>query len=531
MPTISFAPGPSHLLKTNFPIDQFPIDQRARRVHSLTHNLTVFKLTSLLLLLLAAVPIHSFAQTYTVLASFDSKNGTTFNPGVLAQSFDGNLYGTSAEGGTNKMGTVFKITPQGVLTKLHDFCSEANCADGGFPRGGLLLGRDGNLYGTTSESGADHDGGGTIFKITPDGTLTTLYSFCQTDCSDGAGPSAPLIQTPNGNFYGTTQFAGGSAGFGTIFQLSPAGVLKTLYVFCGANSCTAGFSPNSGLVWAPDLNLFFGLTPAGEPENAPGSIFKITTSGKLTVLDNFCYGAGCVGKLPFAGLVRGIDGNFYGATNSGPDRDGSSIFKMTPGGTLTVMETLCDKNPCPDGGGIDATLVSASDGNLYGTTTAGGNSVTGRCPSGCGTIFKFTLQGTYTALFRFCGGQTNRCPEGYFPSNQLLQATDGSFYGMTNDGGTFGGANGRGVIYKFDAGLPPFVKPLPTTGKAGVNVVILGNNLTGTTAVDFNGTTATFKVVSNTEITAKVPAGATTGSVTVTTSSGTLTSNVAFVVP
>ena len=166
------------------------------------------------------------AQTLTTLHSFDSTDGAFILTG-LVQATDGNLYGTAYEGGTNcapdGCGTIFKITPGGTLTTLHSFCAQSNCTDGEYPEAGLIQATNGNFYGTTYQGGANcaPDGCGTIFKITPSGTLTTVYSFCsQSGCSDGYYPEAGLIQASNGDFYGTTT-SGGAGGGGTVFKITP----------------------------------------------------------------------------------------------------------------------------------------------------------------------------------------------------------------------------------------------------------------------------------------------------------------------
>ncbi|HXZ39838.1 MAG TPA: choice-of-anchor tandem repeat GloVer-containing protein, partial [Terriglobales bacterium] len=205
----------------------------------------------------------------------------------------------------------------------------------------------------------------------------------------------------------------------------------------------------------------------------------------------------------------------------GINNDGT-VFTITPKGELTVLHSFDGT----DGFYASDALVQATDGNFYGTTTAGGAS--GYCVAGCGTLFKMTPKGTLTTLYSFCTAAG--CPDGEFPYGGLVQGTDGNFYGTTYDGGASSacGASGCGTVFSLSVGLGPFVKTNPTSGKVGAKVTILGNGLTGATSVTFNGTAATFTAVRNSEITTTVPAGATTGTVEVTAPKGMLKSNLPF---
>ena len=289
----------------------------------------------------------------------------------LVQGSDGNFYGTTQEGGSNhgctnpSCGTVFKITAAGALTTLYSFCAQSNCADGSYPNG-LMQGTDGNFYGTTEESGANNNG--TVFKITPSGTLTTLYTFCSeggAGCTDGAVPSSALVQGSDGNFYGTT-WAGGTSGVGTVFEITSTGTLTTLHNF----DVTDGDYPSGALVQGSDGN-FYGTTARS------GTVFKMTPTGALTTLAT-------VGGFPYAGLIQGTDGNFYGVTAAGGENGDGSAFEITPAGTLTTLYNFCIQTNCADGAGSLAALVEGVNGNLYGTTTAGG-------ASNEGTVFKLAV--------------------------------------------------------------------------------------------------------------------------------------------
>jgi uncharacterized repeat protein (TIGR03803 family) len=245
-------------------------------------KLNGWKMAGVSLLVCAATAIAAPAQAFNTLADFDFTNGAFPYYMSLVQGADGNFYGTTVEGGTIGAGTVFKITPTGTLTTLYSFCSQTNCSDGYDPFGGLVQATDGNFYGTTYTGGAN--GGGTIFKITPAGKLTTLHSFCSQTCADGDNPIAALIQATDGNFYGTTEFGGANAD-GTVFKITPAGKLTTLYSFCSPTDCTDGANPYAGVTQATDGN-FYGTAPYGGAYGA-GTVFKITAGGKLTTLHSF----------------------------------------------------------------------------------------------------------------------------------------------------------------------------------------------------------------------------------------------------
>ena len=227
-----------------------------------------------------------------VLHAFELSDGA--DPIGLIQGRDGNFYGATQNGGenmgrdgTNFVGTLFKLTPRGTLTTLYSFCSRAKCTDGADPQG-LIQGRDGNFYGTTSAGGANERG--TVFKLTAAGKLTTLYSFCsKPNCADGAYPLAGVIQGRDGNFYGTTSGGGPNPnlvkdGPGTVFKITPTGALTTLYSFTGGSD---GATPEAGLIQGRDGN-FYGSTDSDG--DSSGTVFKITPSGKLTSLHSFTAG-------------------------------------------------------------------------------------------------------------------------------------------------------------------------------------------------------------------------------------------------
>jgi uncharacterized repeat protein (TIGR03803 family) len=452
----------------------------------------------------------SSTPVFKTLVNFDGTNGT--NPGLAPiQGTDGNLYGGTGAGGANGEGVLFKMSLSGAVTTIYNFCAESGCPDGegGSPE---VLGADGNFYGSNGSGGAFGDG--TVYKFSQKGALTTLHSF---DGTDGF-PIKHLVQGSNGNFYGTASNGGNlsecsSFGCGTVFEMTPSGTLTTLYTFCSQLGCTDGAVLYDALVQGSDGN-YYGTTWAGGAGNG-GTIFKITPTGTLTTLYSFC-----VSDYPYCGdgsnpikLTLGNDGNFYGTTAYGGGNGEGSIFKITPAGTLTTIYNFCSLIACADGATPRDGLTLGSDGNFYSTTYYGG-------ANNQGTVFQFTPAGVMTTLHSFDGS------DGRYPIQHLFQATNGVFYGVTDNDGS----NGDGTVFSLSVGLTPLVETAPASGMVGSKVIILGNKLTGATSVTFNGTAATFKVVSSTEITTTVPSGATSGKVQVTTPGGVLTSNVNFLV-
>jgi len=370
----------------------------------------------LALVVCASAVIASPAQTFTTLTSFNGGNGANPDLMSLVQGSDGTLYGTTYGDGIHNFGTVFSISLSGSLTVLHTFSGP----DGSTPLAGLVLGADGNLYGTTYLGGTSN--AGTIFKITPAGSFSSIYSF--TGGADGANPSAPLVQGPDGKFYGTAE-AGGDDQYGTVFNLTPAGSLTPIHSFSGS---TDGSSPYAGLALATDGNLYG--TSSGSGDESPGTVFRVTTAGSFATIYNFCPSGGSCpnGQIPYARLVQGRDGNLYGTTIAGGSGNHGTVFKITLTGSFTPLYQFCPQNGCTDGANPYAGLVQASDGNFYGTTKVGGNG------NNAGTIFSITSTGTLTTLYQFC--PLSGCADGEYPYGGLIQASDGNFYGTTYQGGT-----------------------------------------------------------------------------------------------
>jgi len=470
------------------------------------------------------------AASFKSLVGFNVTNGLTPVGMALVQGLDGNLYGTTEYGGANLAcntkgvgcGTIFKMTPGGTLTTLYSFCSTTNCTDGSYPAAGMILATDGNLYGTTS--GGGKIGYGEVFKVTPAGVVSTVYSFCSVSgCTDGRDPNSPLVQGTDGNLYGLTVLGGtggcgGCHGGGVAFKLTLGGKLTVLHDFC-TGTCLDYGDPSNPLVQGSDGNFYSVIT--GRSGYNDGNVFKMTPSGTVTILYNFCTLKSCAdGAFPYGNLVQGNDGNFYGTSSGGGAFGDGTVYKITAAGKLTTLLSF-DYTTAPLGSLPEAGLILASNGVFYGTTFQGGLATT--CVFGCGTVFQITTAGKLTTLHEFDGAGTSS--DGSEPYG-LVQHTDGTFFGATS----VGGLKNDGTVFSLAAGARQFVSSLPYYGKVGATIDILGQGLSGTTSVSFNGTPATFTAVSGTYITAVVPAEATTGTVTVVTATATLTSNRKFLV-
>jgi uncharacterized repeat protein (TIGR03803 family) len=348
-------------------------------------------------------------SNFALLHSFAGGSSDSAAPyHTLIQGGDGDFYGTTLAGGASNVGTIFKITPSGTDSVFYSFAS--------IPYAGLIQSSDGNIYGTTASGGVS--GRGTVFKITPSGTESVLYSFP----AGSSDPYTGLIQGRDGNFYGTTG-AGGANDDGTVFKITPSGTESVLYAFPKTGS--DGETPYAGLIQGSDGN-FYGTTYFGGAGGL-GAVFKITPSGSETVLYSFT--AGTDGAHPYAGVIQGSDGNFYGTTYQGGASGLGTVFKLTPSGTETVLYSFAGGS---DGANPEAGLTQGSDGNFYGNTFQGG-------ASGLGIVFKITAGGTETILHSFAGSS-----DGANPSANLLQSGDGNLYGSSGAGG----ASGDGTFFK-----------------------------------------------------------------------------------
>jgi len=433
--------------------------------------------------LLLAVPAD--AQIVTDLHDFNAGAGEPYNFNVtrLAQACDGNFYAESNSGG-NGNGTVAQISTSGSVNVILNF----NGTDGSNEVGGMTLGTDCNLYGNTWSGGTS--GQGITFKITTAGVETPMHNF--TNTGDGDNPANALILGNDGNFYGT------SNGTETIYRVSPSGTFKTLHSF--------GITFGGGqLSWGGDGNIYGGMNDGGTSNF--GFLYKMTTSGTVTVLHNFTGTDGAIGS---PGMTQASNGLFYGTGQQGGTNNAGVVFKISSGGAYTLLHSL---NGTSDGKQA-LVLLLATDGNFYGEAVQGGT-------GSCGTIFKVTPAGAFNVIYTFDG--THGCT----PSGYLTQDTDGKLYGLT----IAGGAHGNGTFFSLDLGLKPFISLQSTSGKVGSTVGILGQEFSSSSVVKFNGVQATKTVLTGTTyITATVPAGATDGYVTVTTGATTLTSTKTYIV-
>jgi uncharacterized repeat protein (TIGR03803 family) len=410
---------------------------------------TIFKLT--------------LAGAYSVVYSLNGTSDGQDVYGGLTQGSDGNLYGTAASGGAGNSGTAFKVTLGGTFTLLHAFNFST---EGANPNGGLVQGTDGNFYGTTTAGGSSNNG--TVFRMTPAGAVTVLRMFSGGP-SDGAAPWGPLMKAADGNLYGLASGRGGPTNNGAAFRITGGGAVEILHMF---DYGTEGSAPLGGFTQTADGNLYSTLFNGGSA-GGYGSVFRMTTAGVVTVVHAF---NSLDGGSPFAGVTVAADGSLYGGTFYGGAFDAGVLFKVTTGGAYSLLQSL--------GGGTDAShsiapMIRATDGNFYGTGQAGGS-------SDGGAVFKMTPGGAVTVLYSFnvhieaghptagllqatdgnfyigtgstlirltpAGTRTvlhnlTYATEGYGP-NTMIQAADGLLYGTTDSGG----AGGRGTIFKMTLG-------------------------------------------------------------------------------
>jgi uncharacterized repeat protein (TIGR03803 family) len=503
------------------------------------------------------------AQSYLDLHEFDGLGGGCCPQytSIMAQGRDGTIYGTTSTGGLHSVGIVFRITPTGSFSVLYNF----DKTHGSTPVGGLVLGTDGNFYGTTELGSAN--GYGNIFKITPAGVLTVLYNF--TGNADGGLTVAPLIVGMDGNFYGTTYP-------GVAFKLSPSGVFKVI-----GKIPTVSYAP---LLQADD-GAFYGVTQFGGTHSA-GAIYKIVGT-KVTTLYSF---DGPHGAYPIGGLVQGADGNLYGTTTSGGSGNAGVIFRMTTTGTLTVLVNFDPKSPL-NGYQADAGLIAGNDGNLYGATVWGGTDVYGtifemstsgsysvlnnfNAPYGAGpystpmqhtsgVIFGMTARGGTAGkgvVYSFNNGIVPfRIAE--HPRRYSWQLSGDSRYGFSGTTRvTFNGTPASfrvlndtyltAIVPSGETGFvsvttssgillssrifkvtPKITSFTPSKGPSGSTVTVTGSGLIQATKITVGGVqVGSFTVNSDTKVTLRVPSGAKTGKIVITTPGGIATSSKTFTV-
>jgi uncharacterized repeat protein (TIGR03803 family) len=263
-------------------------------------------------------------------------------------------------------------------------------------------------------------------------TETVVYNF--TDQSDGGQPVAGLIRDSAGYLYGTTYQ--GAGGYGTVFKTDVNGHLKTLH---GFTNQVDGGGPQDGLIRDSAGNLYGTAAYGGTGTCSCGTLFKIDSSGKFTVLHTFT--GGHDGAVPLTGLVQDAAGNLYGTTYQGGDFSYGTVFRVSPTGGFTVLHQFTNG---PDGGGPSGDLIRDSAGSLFGTTRQGAS---GSCfYPGCGVVFKIDHLGVFTTLYAFTGGS-----DGGAPLAGLVRDSQGNLYGTTSNGGLGICFSGCGVVFMLDS--------------------------------------------------------------------------------
>ncbi len=413
------------------------------------------------------------AQAVTVLHDFG--DGSVPSDGAspdigLVQGPNGSFYGTTSTGGSANQGTVFEISPQGQMSIIHNFSDGTVPNDGILPQGiPLVLARDGNLYGTTIQGGSATFG--TVYRITPAGQVTILHSFGDgTVSNDGKYPLF-LMQASDGNFYGTTQ-NGGAAGNGTVFKITVAGAVTILHSFGDGTVTNDGATPY-GLTQGVDGN-FYGTTIAGgsthNSNGGYGTFYEMTPAGGVTILHNFSDGSVTNdGVGPYDPPTQAADGNFYVTTANGGSTQnlGSNIpglgafLKITPQGVVTLLHSFADGTVANDGTLPSDRIILGSNGCFYGTTGGGGS-------SGHGVVYQATPQGQITILHSFQDGILVN--DGASESNSnfgcdcILQAADGKLYGTTPSGGS----SNVGVVYRLAPHAPVITSALSVSGNVAL---------------------------------------------------------------
>ncbi len=406
-------------------------------MRSISSAFSTFALLALIIVVM--LPLAVSAQSFAVLQNFDNSNGNRpLTPPVLAK--DGNLYGATLQGGANSQGLIYKLTPAGKLTALYTFCSQTKCTDGSLPEFGPILGSDGNLYGTTSNGGANDLG--EVYRLTLSGKLTVLHSFCL--CAEGWYANS-LVEDGAGGFFGTTLEAG-SHQFGGAFHLAANGKLTTLYNFCDSQpGCIDAYS-NTGepqpLIRAADGSVYGITTTGGQyyylcSPGGCGTVFKITPQGQFSVVYSFCSLSDCADGGSPAWLIQGSDGNFYGTTSLGGSEatGGGTVFQLTASGVVTPLHSFSGAKGNTSGY-APYDLIQGSNGALYGITFFGGECGNG---AGCGTVFSVSTSGSFESLHDFDAS------DGYVPAG-IVQSSDTTLKGTAS----YGGSHHAGVIFSLN---------------------------------------------------------------------------------
>jgi uncharacterized repeat protein (TIGR03803 family) len=348
---------------------------------------------------------------------------------------DGFLYGTTYAGGSNNLGTVFKMDHRGGnFSVLHTF------SDGQFPYAGLIQVSDGTLFGTTTGGGAH--GGGTLFKLHSDGSgFAAVLDFGATN-GDAVAPIAGLIEGQDGWLYGTSSDGGGN-GSGAIFKLTAAGSNYTiLYNFAGLPGTNDGSQPVAALFQGAD-GVLYGTTQAGGSNNM-GTVYKVRSDGSGYELLHHFMGTPGDGQMPLGSLAQGADGLLYGTTYYGGVNNIGTIYKVdTNGNNFSVVRDFSGT----DGAQPVSGLTLGSDGTLYGTTRYGG-------PFDAGVAFRLRSDGEgFIVLHAFAVLSA----DGAQPFAPLMFGSDGALYGSTFYGGSYLTNGANGTVFRLFP-YPPLIR-------------------------------------------------------------------------
>jgi uncharacterized repeat protein (TIGR03803 family) len=451
-------------------------------------TLAVPRFATIALILAASVgvlPRRASGQTPTLTVIADlgtlpnqDKGRSYTNFGVIKAS-DGNFYGTTQYGGSANFGTIFKVTPTGTATTLVNFTGP----NGTYPIDGLIQASNGNLYGTTSGGGGDANGNpfdtqfGTVFKVTLGGTLTTLFVFTYDSTADrfpnGRNPEAALVQDKDGNLWGTTL----NGGVDSVESNNDLGTIfkmsttGTLLMSVTVHGGAEPQYPQAPLIEGTDGNFYGTSNKGGDLAYSGGTVFQCTPLGVVTVLHGF---TDPEGDSPEGGVVEGSDGNFYGTTEANGTSNFGAIYRVTPAGDFTVLHQFTGSHPTgpTDGAQPFGEMILASDGSFYGTTSAGG-------AGDLGSIFQLTPAGVYTTVYSFPNnGTIGFGTTGYQPRGTLLQTSDGNLYGTTTGGNVSNG----GTVFRLNIAPQAALLNISTRLNVGTgnNVLIGGFIVTGT---------------------------------------------------
>jgi uncharacterized repeat protein (TIGR03803 family) len=384
-------------------------------------------LAALAFLAALALPAAS-AQTFKAIHIFGKGTDGQSPFTGLIQGSNGNRYGTTVYGGSGKYGTLYKLNSAGKESIVYNFCSKTKCADGADPEGGVLEDSHGNFYGTTAGGGTADKG--VIYKINSSGQETVLHSF--KGGNDGWRATGTLIEDSKGNLYGTTIFGGGSANAGTVFKVNSSGKESILHSFTGGDD---GSEPFSGVIADSHGNLYGTTYSGGASGN--GVIFEISSAGVESTLYTFTGGAD--GSASATSLLLDSQGNLYGVASAGGNGQGTLFEWLKASGTLKVLYTFCSLTDCTDGSMPLQGVVKDSHGNIFGTTYFGGS-------GNFGTIFEFSAAGAESVLHSFAN------TDGAYPyEGSLLLDSNGTLYGTASQGGNIScnPSSGCGTIFKF----------------------------------------------------------------------------------